>query len=236
MKMKVIIFGVFAFCFFCSLNQAFRMTRMSYPKLGAPPVLGNLVVNRVSSIKPAPYSFKLFAKHGHSLSFKIPSIFGLKEISISPTAANMLIASNTFVHLASYIFPQIPQNLMKIDSLITKKGEYYRLFSALFVHGSLYHLFMNSLSLIRMGSSAEKTFGSFPFLLTYITSGVLANLLTYFLNTSPISMGASSSVFGITGAFVVYFVRNKRILGTVAENGKKLTISSLRRYRIELFL
>jgi membrane associated rhomboid family serine protease len=59
--------------------------------------------------------------------------------------------------------------------------------------------------LYQIGPSFENIFGPFQFLLIYLGSGICANCNTFLLNISPYSIGASSCIFGLYGAFVMEY-------------------------------
>lgn len=59
----------------------------------------------------------------------------------------------------------------------------------------------------------------------YLSSGALANLATHTLNLSPHSLGASGSIYGLTGAMWAYYHTNSVALGSEADAGA-LFISS----------
>lgn len=132
------------------------------------------------------------------------------------TLTNVIIAANVLLFLAGQsLYPNINRRLMKMDNLI-RRGQYYRLLTSTFVHGSLPHLLFNAYTIHQIGNDAERLFGKTRFFITYILAGVFANIGTYIMKTSPYSLGASGCAFGIIGAFTTYFYRNKRILGPSA--------------------
>ncbi len=77
----------------------------------------------------------------------------------------------------------------------------YRFLTAIFLHSSITHLFYNLFALIFFGLILEKFIGSFRFLLIFLISGILANLLA--VNFYPASLGASGAIFGVIGALTV---------------------------------
>jgi len=83
---------------------------------------------------------------------------------------------------------------------------------------------MNSYSLYNIGPFAQSSFGAERFVATYLASGLVANVATYATNSSPYSLGASGCTFGLIGALLIYFWRNKRILGPRADQ----TLSQLK--------
>lgn len=131
---------------------------------------------------------------------------------VDVTMTNILIAMNVACFLLIKRSPGLCNRFMKYDRMIAR-GQTYRLITAVFVHKTIYHVGANSYSLYNVGPMADKFFGSARFLSTYLFSGVMANVLTYALGTSPASLGASGCTFGIIGAFATHFYRNRKIFG-----------------------
>lgn len=102
-----------------------------------------------------------------------------------------------------------------IRELIFEHGQYWRLLSAMFLHGDgtvqggLLHLGLNVLALVQIASLYELMFGSRRFLFIYFTSGILASLTSAIVRSGP-SVGASGAIFGILGAFVISVWRSPR--------------------------
>ncbi|AGA69345.1 putative membrane protein [Desulfitobacterium dichloroeliminans LMG P-21439] len=90
----------------------------------------------------------------------------------------------------------------KVNSLILQ-GEYWRLFTSMFLHIGVIHLAFNLYALWALGPILEELFGRIRYLLIYISSGVMGSAAS-FLFTDAISAGASGAIFGILGALVVY--------------------------------
>jgi hypothetical protein len=59
---------------------------------------------------------------------------------------------------------------------------------------------------------AERIFGSFAYLAIYLTSGVVGNVAS-FVMTPALGAGASGAVFGVIGAFGVYLLLNRKLMG-----------------------
>jgi membrane associated rhomboid family serine protease len=84
------------------------------------------------------------------------------------------------------------------------------LFTCMFLHGSLMHLFGNMLFLWIYGDNVERRLGSFGYLLWYLATGVAATL-THALMFSSSQMplvGASGAISGVLGFYFVWFPRN----------------------------
>lgn len=83
-------------------------------------------------------------------------------------------------------------------------GEWWRLVTATFLHGSLLHLGFNLLALWLLGTQIEKFLGSKNFLILYFASAIGGSLASYYFSPpATFSIGASGAVFGLMGAFVV---------------------------------
>ncbi len=89
---------------------------------------------------------------------------------------------------------------------IFDKHEYYRLFTAMFMHFGLAHLLNNMLALWIMGSKLEAIVGNVRFIILYILSGLLGSIVSavhYYNSDSIVSAGASGSIYGVLGAILV---------------------------------
>jgi len=87
------------------------------------------------------------------------------------------------------------------------QGEYWRLISAEFLHGSSSHLVGNLIVLYILGMATEHAFGMTRTIAIYFCSAVTASLLSMTMG-SGISVGASGAIFGLMGALIVYFRKN----------------------------
>lgn len=90
----------------------------------------------------------------------------------------------------------------KVNALI-ESGEWWRLVSSVFFHGTFSHLLVNSLGVLLLGWFLENRMGAFALLLTFVLSGVVGSVGSYLLTPSP-SVGASGGMFGLLGATLSY--------------------------------
>lgn len=94
-------------------------------------------------------------------------------------------------------------------------GEWWRLVSAMFLHGNgtiggtALHALMNLIALFQLGTLYELMFGSRRFVLIYFVSGIVASLTSLFV-TDGWAVGASGAIFGIMGAFIFSVLRSPR--------------------------
>ncbi|WP_374964986.1 rhomboid family intramembrane serine protease [Lysinibacillus sp. RS5] len=95
-------------------------------------------------------------------------------------------------------------------NFLVENGEWWRIFSAMFLHANFSHVFFNMFSLFLFGPELEKIAGKARFITIYLLSGIVGNMATYLLHESSYgSLGASGAIFGIFGAFgaLVYYTR-----------------------------
>jgi membrane associated rhomboid family serine protease len=83
------------------------------------------------------------------------------------------------------------------------------LFSSMFLHGGILHLFGNMLYLWIFGNNIEDTLGHFRFLLFYLVCGLCAGAAQVFSdpNSAVPMIGASGAIGGILGAYLLLFPR-----------------------------
>lgn len=134
------------------------------------------------------------------------------------TISHLLLAINVAIFVFQAMFaPSLVMAGAKVNSAIAS-GQYYRLFSPMFIHASTTHLLINSFSLHSTGPSVESWFGKRRFLALYFLSGVCGNTLSYLCTPSP-AVGASGAIFGLVGASAVMLARHNRLLGPRARRG-----------------
>ncbi len=96
---------------------------------------------------------------------------------------------------------------------VTEYGEYYRLFTSMFLHFGFQHLFNNMLVLVFLGDTLEKMVGRLRFLLIYLGGGLIGNVVSLlfdlYTGNNAVSAGASGAVFAVIGALVWFVLRNR---------------------------
>jgi rhomboid protease GluP len=87
-----------------------------------------------------------------------------------------------------------------------REGEFYRLFTAMFLHADVFHLLANSYAIFIFSLSPVFQASAVLYLATYLLGGVVGNIFSFFFNPNP-SLGASGSVFGLIGVLVVMILQ-----------------------------
>ncbi len=136
----------------------------------------------------------------------------------SAPAVTVLTAANILIFLGCSFFgsPEDMEFMINAGASfppLILRGQFWRLFSCMFLHFSAEHLFSNMLGLFFLGSIIEQELGSFRFLFLYLLSGLSGSLVSMFfsvaLSRNTVSAGASGAVFGIIGALVMLRLRKQ---------------------------
>ncbi len=80
------------------------------------------------------------------------------------------------------------------------EGEWYRLVTSGFLHGSLLHIGFNMLLLFLIGRLLEPALGTARFVVLYFASLLVGSLGVMIIDPGALTLGASGAVFGLFGA------------------------------------
>ncbi len=97
-------------------------------------------------------------------------------------------------------------------SAVIDQHEYYRLFTSMFLHFGINHLFQNMLILLLVGSRLERLMGWPRYLALYLCAGIGSSVASLFftLAQSPytVSAGASGAIFGVMGGLLFLILKD----------------------------
>ncbi len=136
-----------------------------------------------------------------------------KNMSVIPLFILLII----LVNIISYIFEISTGALLSEQSILRAgalkrdlvlQGEYWRIISAEFLHASGNHLLGNVIFIYILGMATEHAFGTIRTMIIYFFSLITASLLSMSMGT-VMSVGASGALFGLMGALLVYFRKNR---------------------------
>ncbi len=133
-----------------------------------------------------------------------------------------LLAVNCVVWLASYIAggPDDRGALLDLGAMfgpLIADGQYWRLFTAIFLHIGLLHMVLNSLALFIFGRIVEAVFGPTRFAAIYIAAGLGGSVTSYLFNSIALAAGASGAIFGVLGALTAFFFVQRNVMGEMAK-------------------
>lgn len=146
-----------------------------------------------------------------------------KNINKSITAILIVLNIVVFLGLSVLGDPSDGEFLLKYGAMyepyVMTDGEFYRLFTSMFLHFDFYHLMNNMIMLGALGVNMEPVLGSIKLLIIYLLSGLGGNILSMWMNMRVgslfISAGASGAVYGLVGAMVWVVLRNRGHLGRI---------------------
>jgi len=95
------------------------------------------------------------------------------------------------------------------------QGQLWRLITPVFLHGSLLHIAFNMYALYSIGPQLERHYGHWRYLALYLLAGFAGNVASFMFSASD-SLGASTAIFGLIGAYGVFLYANRRIFGETA--------------------
>lgn len=141
----------------------------------------------------------------------------LKHLSLT----EWLIGINIFMFLLTQIADYFTGNGLlflgsKVNALIGL-GEFWRLFTAMFLHADFLHLMFNMMALYVIGRDIERFYGKRNFLIIYFISGLIGSGASFLFSTAT-SVGASGAIFGLMGANLFLYKLNpivyKKLFGS----------------------
>jgi membrane associated rhomboid family serine protease len=94
--------------------------------------------------------------------------------------------------------------------VLVARGDYYRLFTAMFLHLSLLHILFNGWALLIFGRFVEQTLGRVAFAVVFLLGGLCGSVASYLFGpVGQASAGASGAIVALFGAFIVYNFRRR---------------------------
>ena len=142
-------------------------------------------------------------------------IFSYKQ----PIVTYIIMAICIILYILMEIFGNGSTNnitLLKFGAnldVLVKNGEYYRLFTSIFLHIGIMHLLCNMYSLYIIGREVESLFGKVKYIIIFILSGIFGSILSIAFSHNVISAGASGAIFGLLGALLYFGLYYRTYLG-----------------------
>jgi membrane associated rhomboid family serine protease len=101
-----------------------------------------------------------------------------------------------------------------LNGYLVADGEWWRLVTSMFLHGSVIHLGLNMLFLWWIGAPVEQALGRARYALVYLVGGLSGSTGALLLtNPEAVTVGASGALFGILGAAFVFERQRNYVLG-----------------------
>ncbi|MBQ7657950.1 MAG: rhomboid family intramembrane serine protease [Butyrivibrio sp.] len=126
-----------------------------------------------------------------------------------------LLAINVVIFLlCNFVYEWMYEKGAMITEVVLRDGQYYRLFTAMFLHADPRHLVNNMLMLALGGAIVENYTGHAFYFFLYMLSGLFGNMISMVYEIqnrlSWISVGASGAIMGLVGFVVVWILVNRK--------------------------
>jgi len=116
------------------------------------------------------------------------------------------LASSSFIDMNAEVLVEMGA---LYGPLTVVGAEWWRLFTAMFLHGGITHLLMNMFSLYLIGRGVEQYFDTKSYLGIYLFSGFLGSLASLYMHPDSVGVGASGAIFGIFGGLAGFFIAHR---------------------------
>jgi membrane associated rhomboid family serine protease len=128
------------------------------------------------------------------------------------TLTNLLVAINVLVYLAELATGgadrgSVVQRGVLYGPAVVQGGEWWRIVSGAFLHGSIMHIGFNMFALYQVGNLIEQLFGRVRFALLYAIALAGSAAAVLWFNYDQPTLGASGAIFGLFGALVAVGLR-----------------------------
>ena len=194
-------------------------------------------------MRPAAVGFQCPEELKQNRAARVPrTLLGGPVTASGRDATSVIIAINVVVFvimtasgtsfLGSHIsllfarFAEIPGRVRWSDTVVlqgTANGDWFRLFTSMFLHFGILHIASNMYVLFLVGPALERALGRMRFVALYLAAGFGGSVASFLLSgPTSIAAGASGAIFGLFGAYYVVARRlggeTGPIVGTIVLN------------------
>lgn len=179
---------------------------------------------KINEVEYTEEGMELFLKLSSDINTKTEKeakmnekIFAMKK----PTVTYALIIINIIMFGLMYVFGNGSRDIQTLINFganyapLVKIGQYYRLITSAFLHIGILHLCVNMYSLYVIGPQLESFFGKTKYLIIYLGSAIIGNLLANVFTSNSVGAGASGAIFGLLGALLYFGYHYRVYLGNV---------------------
>jgi membrane associated rhomboid family serine protease len=163
--------------------------------------------NDRAGVASFPIQHEIVEKDRHRHFRNAPAVFIL-----------ILLNATAFIFEISFGNWTDPEVLHQLGALepyaVVVQGQYWRLFTALFLHAGFVHLLFNLFALYVLGPPLERSIGALRFAICYLISGLISSAGVVALTVIGIVqvaqlVGASGCIMGIVGAWAGFLLRHR---------------------------
>src|SRR5271170_7899867 len=125
----------------------------------------------------------------------------------------IILLINTALYITQYVSPQsgLTEAGQSVPAVLMQ-GQWWRLITAGFLHGSILHILMNSWVLFDLGAEVETLYGTSRLIVFYFV-GTVAGFFASSHIGGHFSVGSSAGIFGLIGAMLAFGFTDRSSLG-----------------------
>jgi rhomboid protease GluP len=120
-------------------------------------------------------------------------------------ATTGLLAALVAAFAASVLDPALVDRFDKVSARV-REGEWWRLFTASFLHGGAVHILVNAIALTAIGPTVERLYGRVALVGTFLLGGAVGFAASTAFVEQP-SLGASAGIFALLGVLLGFALR-----------------------------
>ena len=134
-----------------------------------------------------------------------------QRVGLPPVTASLLVVTSA-VYVLVWLLPELESRFVRDLAMIAglpelglgvAAGQWWRMFTAVLLHGSMFHILFNMWALYVFGPQIERESGSLPFLAIYLSAASGGSLFVFwFSDPFTFSIGASGAIFGLFGVWL----------------------------------
>jgi membrane associated rhomboid family serine protease len=163
--------------------------------------------NDQAGVASFPIQHEIAEKDRHRHFRNAPAVF----ILILLNAAAFIFE----ISFGNWTDPEVLHQLGALEPYaVVVQGQYWRLFTPLFLHAGFVHLLFNLFALYVLGPPLERSIGALRFAICYLISGLISSAGVVVLTVIGIVqvaqlVGASGCIMGIVGAWAGFLLRHR---------------------------
>ena len=137
-----------------------------------------------------------------------------RQAGDAPATKAFIFLAIGFFLFSGFASPQsaIFGSLAQANALVAA-GEWWRIFTVVLLHGSIYHILFNMWALWVLGPQIEKGVGTWPFVSLFLASAGVGGVAAFYLGGPfDVGVGASGAIFGLFGVWLSWALHRRNTL------------------------
>ncbi|HMD41390.1 MAG TPA: rhomboid family intramembrane serine protease [Candidatus Acidoferrum sp.] len=148
------------------------------------------------------------------VSEALPARESSSTLSIAIIAINVLVFAVMVIKGVSFMSPTA-DSVLKWGAdygPLTLRGQWWRMFTSMFLHFGIIHLVFNMVVLANVGPFMESLMGRAAYLILYVVAGLGGGALSLAYHPWTVSAGASGAIFGLYGGLLGFLLLHRNVI------------------------